>query len=153
MANITTDQIKELRERTGISIAQCKKALEDAGGDMDKALGFLKEAGAAIAEKKSSRELRAGIISAYLHSNGLIGSMVQLHSETDFVAKNPEFKALADEIAMHITAMNPTGIDELLAQPYIKDPSLTIDDLIKSYIQKFGERIEVIRFSRFATNS
>jgi elongation factor Ts len=153
MSNITTDQIKELRERTGISIAQCKKALEDAGGDMDKAVGFLKEAGAAIAEKKSSRELRAGTISAYLHSNGLMGAMVQLHSETDFVSKNPEFKALADEIAMHITAMNPADVEELLAQPYIKDPSLTIDALIKNYVQKFGERIQIVRFSRFATNS
>lgn len=153
MPTITTDQIKELRERTGISIAQCKKALEDAGGDMDKAVGFLKEAGAAIAEKKSSRELKAGTISAYLHSNGLMGAMVQLHSETDFVSKNPEFKTLADDIAMHITAMNPADIDELLAQPYIKDPGLTIDALIKNYVQKFGERIEVIRFSRFATNS
>ena len=120
---------------------------------MDKAVGFLKEAGAAIAEKKSSRELKAGTISAYLHSNGLMGSMVQLHSETDFVSKNPEFKVLADDIAMHITAMNPADIEELLAQPYIKDPSLTIDALIKNYVQKFGERIEVVRFSRFATNS
>ena len=153
MSNITTDQIKELRERTGISIAQCKKALEDAGGDMDKAVEFLKEAGAAIAEKKASRELRSGVIRAYLHSNGLMGAMVQLHSETDFVAKNPEFISLADELAMHITAMNPADIEELLAQPYIKDPSLTIDALIKNFVQKFGERIEIIRFSRFATNS
>ena len=153
MPNITTDQIKELRERTGISIAQCKKALEDAGGDMDKAIGFLKETGAAIAEKKSSRELRAGIIRSYLHSNGLMGTLVQLHTETDFVAKNPDFISLADELAMHITAMNPADMDELLAQPYIKDPSLTIADLVKNYVQKFGERIEIIRFSRFATNS
>lgn len=153
MVTITLEQIKELRERTGISIAQCKKALEDASGDMNKAIEFLKEAGAAIAEKKSDRELRAGVISAYLHSNGLMGSMVQLHSETDFVSKNPEFKFLADEIAMHITAMNPADIEELLAQPYIKDPSLTVDQLVKNYVQKFGERIEVIRFSRFATNS
>jgi elongation factor Ts len=153
MSIISTDLIKELRERTGISIAQCKKALEDASGDLDKALDFLKEAGAAIAEKKASRELRAGVISSYLHNTGNVGALVQLHSETDFVAKNPEFRSLADELAMHITAMNPADLDELLTQPYIKDPSLTIDDLIKRYIQKFGERIEIIRFTRFSTSN
>lgn len=150
MPTITTDQIKELRERTGISIAQCKKALEDAGGDMDKAIGFLKETGASIAEKKSSRELHAGTIASYLHGNGAIGALVQLHSETDFVSKNKDFHALADDLAMHVTAMNPADVTELLAQPFIKDPSLTIDDLVKSYIQKFGERIEIGRFVRFA---
>jgi len=150
MSNITTEQIKELRERTGISIAQCKKALEDAGGDMNKALEFLKEKGAEIAEKKSARELHAGVVTSYLHNNGQVGTLVQLHSETDFVSKNPEFRVLADDIAMHITAMDPADVTELLAQPFIKDPSLTIDDLIKRYVQKFGERIELARFVRFS---
>lgn len=150
MANITTDQIKELRERTGISIAQCKQALENADGDMVKALNFLKEKGAEIAEKKSSRELKAGVVSSYIHNNGTIGALLQIHSETDFVAKNPEFRSLADDIVMHLAAMGPKTLEELLAQPFIKDPSLTIDDLIKSFIQKFGERIEVSNFARLS---
>lgn len=150
MANITTDQIKELRERTGISIAQCKQALENADGDMVKALNFLKEKGAEIAEKKSSRELKAGVVSSYIHNNGTIGALLQIHSETDFVAKNPEFRSLADDIVMHLAAMGPKTVEELLAQPFIKDPSLTIDDLIKSFIQKFGERIEVSNFARLS---
>lgn len=150
---ITTEQIKELRDRTGISIAQCKKALEDAGGDLDKALGFLKEKGAEVAEKKATRELHAGVVSAYVHSNGKMGALVQVHVETDFVAKNEGFKALADDIAMHVAAMNPTDVAELLAQPFVKDPSLTIDDLVKNHIQKFGERIEVAQFARLDTNN
>lgn len=150
---ITTEQIKELRDRTGISIAQCKKALEDAGGDIDKALGFLKEKGAEVAEKKATRELHAGVVSAYVHSNGKMGALAQVHVETDFVAKNEGFKALADDIAMHVAAMNPVDVAELLTQPFVKDPSLTIDDLVKNHIQKFGERIEVAKFARLDTNS
>jgi len=149
---ITTEQIKELRDRTGISVAQCKKALEEGGGDMDKALAILKTQGAAIAEKKSSRVLAAGKVSAYIHSNGNMGTLVEVHSETDFVAKNPEFKILADDLAMHIAAMNPVDSVELLEQPFIKDPSLTIKDLIQNHVQKFGERIEIVRFVRFDTS-
>lgn len=145
---ITTEQIKELRDRTGISIAQCKKALEDAGGDVNKALDFLKAKGAEIADKKATRELHAGLVSAYVHSNGKMGALVQVHVETDFVAKNEGFKALADDLAMHIAAMDPADVTELLAQPFIKDPALTIDDLVKNHIQKFGERIEIARFAR-----
>jgi len=149
MPNITIDQVKELRDRTGISIAQCKKALEDAEGDMTKAMGFLKEKGAEIAGKKADRALRAGAVSAYIHSNGQMGALVQVFSETDFVSKNKDFKTLADDLAMHVAAMNPADLTELLAQPFVKDPSLTIDDLVKSYIQKFGERIEIGHFARF----
>lgn len=150
--SISTEQIKELRERTGISLAQCKKALEEVNGDMTKALETLKAQGAAIADKKSSRALGAGKVSAYIHSNGNMGSLVQIHSETDFVAKNPEFRALADDLAMHVAAMNPADLAEFLEQPFIKDPSLTIKDLVQSYIQKFGERIEIARFVRFDTS-
>jgi len=148
---VTAEQIKELRERTGISIGQCKKALEDAGGDMAKALELLKEKGAEIAEKKASRTLKAGTISAYVHAGGAKAGMVQIHCESDFVAKNPEFKQLADDLAMQIAAMDPKDVAELLTQPCIKDPSLTIDDLIKSYVQKFGERIEIAQIVRFDT--
>ena len=150
---ITIEQIKELRDRTGISIAQCKKALEDAAGDINQALAFLKAKGAEIAEKKSSRELHAGVVSAYVHAGGKLGALVQVHSETDFVAKNNDFKVFADDLAMQIAAMNPANLAELLTQPFIKDPTLTIDDLIKNQIQKFGERIEIARFVRLDTNN
>lgn len=146
---ITTEQIKELRDRTGISIGQCKKALEEAGGDMDKAIEALKSQGASVAAKKSSRTLGASAISAYIHSTGNMGAMVEISSETDFVAKNPEFRGLADELAMHIAACDPADLTDLLAQPYIKDPSVTVDDFVKGFVQKFGERIEIIRFVRF----
>lgn len=148
---ITTEQIKELRERTGISIGQCKQALEEANGDLAKALELLKDKGTEIAEKKASRDLKAGTISAYVHAGGAKAGMAQIYCESDFVAKNPEFRQLADDLAMHITAMDPADVAELLTQPYIKDPGLTIDDLVKSYVQKFGERIEIAKFARFDT--
>jgi len=150
---ITTEQIKELRDRTGISITQCKKALKDATGDINQALAFLKEKGTEIAEKKSSRELRAGVVSAYVHAGGKLGALVQVHSETDFVARNNDFKIFTDDLAMQIAAMNPADIAELLAQPFIKDPALTINDLVKNHIQKFGERIEIARFVRLDANN
>lgn len=148
---ITTEQVKELRDKTGISVMQCKKALEEAGGDMVKAVEALKAKGTEIAMKKSARTMASGAIAAYLHSNGKMGSLVEVHSETDFVANNAEFRQLADDIAMHAAAMDPLDVDELLTQPYIKDPSQTISDLVKGAVQKFGERIEIIRFARFDT--
>lgn len=149
---VTTEQIKELRERTGISIGECKKALEEAGGDMDKALAVLKERGAQVAEKKSSRELKAGAVKAYIHAGGTLGALVEIHSETDFVAKNKDFQTLAEEVAMHVAAMNPKDVVELLEQPFVKDPGMTVNDLVQSYIQKFGERIDVVRFTRYSTS-
>lgn len=103
---ITTEQVKELRDKTGISVMQCKKALEEAGGDMEKAFIILKKKGADVASKKSDRELGAGAVVSYIHS-GTIGAMVLLQSETDFVSKNPEFVALAHDIAMQVSATNP----------------------------------------------
>lgn len=149
---ISTEQIKELRDRTGISIAQCKKALEEAGGDMEKSLAALRAKGAEIADKKSDREIKSGAIGSYVHATGTLGAMLELNSETDFVAKNTEFKSLADDLAMHITACAPTTTEELLAQEFIKDPSQTVDALIKGLTQKFGERILISRFARFDTS-
>ena len=146
---ISATDIKELREQTGISFAQCKKALEESGGDKIKALESLRQQSETIAEKKSSREVKAGVVSAYVHATATLGAMVELNCETDFVAKNPEFVALARDIAMHIAASAPADPTELLAQPFIKDASLTVDALIKSYIQKFGENITLARFVRF----
>lgn len=108
---ITTDDIKKLRDRTGISVMQCKKALEEAKGDGEKALILLRKKGAAVAAKKSDRALGAGAVAAYVHGNGQIGAMAELSSETDFVSKNDEFRALAYDIAMQVAASNP---------PYLK---------------------------------
>src|SRR3989344_151614 len=127
---ITTEQIKKLREETGLSIMQCQKALEAAGGDRDKAIALLKEKGAEIASKKSDRTLGAGVVASYIHAGDSVGAMLELLCETDFVAKNPEFKAVAKEIAMHIAAMHPTDVGELLGQPFIKGAGETIGDLI-----------------------
>lgn len=106
-ASISTDQVKELRDKTGVSVMQCKKALEEAKGDMEKALVILHKKSGEIAAKKGDRTFKAGTVQAYIHSNGTVGAMVELDSETDFVANNDEFKALARDIAMHIAASNP----------------------------------------------
>ncbi|MBI1974637.1 MAG: elongation factor Ts [Candidatus Zambryskibacteria bacterium] len=154
---ITLEQIKELRAETGLSVIQCQKALEEAGelnltgSDlMVKAIEILKAKGAEIAGKKSDRSLGAGTVASYIHSGDTVGVLLELLSETDFVSKNPEFKNVAKEIAMHIAAMNPSTSDELVGQPYIKDPSKTIGDLINNTVQKFGERTEIGRFIRFS---
>lgn len=146
---IDAAKIKTLREQTGISFAQCKEALEFSGGEMEGALAWLKEKGATIAQKKSERELGAGTVSAYIHQ-GVIGTLVELRSETDFVSKNPDFKALADDLAMHVAATDPADVAALMAEPFIKDPSLTIEQVIQGAGQKFGERVELSRFSRLA---
>lgn len=189
---ITTEQIKDLRDKTGISVMQCKKALEEANGDMEKALVILRKKGAEVAAKKGDRVIGAGTIASYVHSNGLVGAMVELSSETDFVANNEEFKKIAHDIAMHITATKPEylkkedispeirqkatevfadevkgkpenikekilegklnsyfGERTLLEQPYIKNPDVTIGGLVEGAIQKFGEKVEISRFSRF----
>ncbi len=191
MAIITTEQIKELRDNTGLSIMQCKKALEEAEGDISKATILLQKKGAGIAAKKADRNLGAGRVVSYVHSTGNIATLVELLCETDFVAKNEEFGALAYNIAMQVAATNPlylkmSDIPEgtrkeaeevfakevegkpaemkakilegklnayfkekvLLEQEYIKNPELTINNLIEAFIQKFGERTEIGRFTR-----
>jgi elongation factor Ts len=147
---ISSEQVKELRERTGISVMECKKALTEASGDMERAIAILQERSAATAGKKSDRELGAGAVSAYVHNSAQVGALVLLLSETDFVSKNEEFVALARDIAMHVSAMQPADKDELLQQPYIKDPSKTIGELLNSATQKFGERVDIGGFYRSA---
>lgn len=149
------DTIKELREETGLSLAQIKKALDEAGGDKEKARAILSQYSTAQAEKKSDREVAAGVISAYVHGTGTTGVLLELGCETDFVAKNEEFVALAKDIAMHVCAMAPEtveGEDEtaLLKQTFIKDPTLTVEGRIQAAIQKFGENIKVTKFTRYS---
>lgn len=147
---ITTEQIKGLREATGLSIMECRQALEEALGDKDKAVVLLQKRGAEIAEKKRSRNLGAGVVVSYIHTGETVGVMLELLCETDFVAKNPEFKSVARDISMHIAAMNPSDIEELLGQPFIKDSGQKISDLLNNTVQKFGERTEVGHFVRFS---
>lgn len=109
---ITTEQIKELRDKTGVSVMQCKKALEEAGGAMDKALIILRKKGSDIASKKSDRTLGSGRVASYVHGNGSVGSLVELRSETDFVSNNEEFYVLAHNIAMQVAASNPLYLKE-----------------------------------------
>lgn len=163
---ITSEQIKALREKTGISVMLCKKALEEAEGDMEKAEIILREKSAEQQAKKADREFGAGVVQAYIHSNGLMGSLIELASETDFVSNNAEFKALALDIAMHVTATSPVFLKEsdadaetqanpefkesvLLNQSFIKNGDLTVQGMLDGAMQKFGERIEIIKFSRF----
>ncbi len=147
---ISAEAVKELRDKTGVSMMECKKALEQAAGDMEKALAILGERAAASAQKKGDRALGAGTVAAYVHAGGQIGALVVLSCETDFVSKNEEFVALARDIAMHISAMRPANKEELMSQQYIKDPSKAIADLISAAVQKFGERTEISGFSCFS---
>lgn len=146
---IQTSEIKRLRDITGSSIALCKQALEGTGGDMEKALDVLKISSREIAEKKVSRSTGAGMIESYIHGSGRVGVLVELRSETDFVAKNESFRILAHNIALQIASMNPEDVLSLLSQPFVKDSSITIEELIKQNSGNFGEKIEVARFSRF----
>jgi len=191
------DQIKALRDETGVAVMQCKKALEEAGGDMEKARMALRKKSGEIAAKKSERTLGSGVVAAYIHGNGSVGAMVELGCETDFVAKNEEFKKLAYDIAMHVAALRPKYLTQaditdeekakakdffveevektmagkpeaikekallgklevyfkemvLVDQPFVKNGDMTIGDLVKGAVQKFGENTEIVRFSRFA---
>lgn len=147
---ISAEQIKELREKTGISVAACKKALEQAGGDVEKAIAALQKDSASIAQKKSDRALGSGVVEAYVHNNKKVGVLVELKSESDFVSGNDEFRVLAKEIAMHVAACGPSDINELLDQAYVKDPGIMVKDLVNRAIQKFGEKIEITRFVRYS---
>ncbi len=190
---ISTEQVKDLRDRTGISVMQCKKALEEANGDVEKALILLKKKGADVAGKKADRVFKAGTIASYVHGAGTVASMVLLRCETDFVARNEEFRDLAYSIAMQIAATKPEYIKMedvteeakisvmkafekdvtgktgdmkekilagkvaayfkervLLEQPYIKNEEQTVSELLSSAIQKFGEKIDIGQYTRFA---
>jgi elongation factor Ts len=190
---ITTELIKALRDKTGVSVMQCKKALEEAGGDIEKATIVLMKKSSEAAVKKEGRELGAGTIAAYIHNTGNVGVMVELMSETDFVANNEEFKKLAYDIAMHIAASSPEFVKKeevseearakvkdalmkevegkpedmkekilagkidsyfservLMEQPFVKNPDLSIQNLVDQAIQKFGEKIIVGKFVRFS---
>ncbi|MDA1189052.1 MAG: translation elongation factor Ts [Chloroflexi bacterium] len=163
----TLDTIKELREATGAGVMDCKRALQEANGDIEKAKDILKEKGMKIAAKKSDRAANEGMVHSYIHSGGRVGALVELNCETDFVARTDDFKALAHGIAMQVAAMSPQYVDEgdipenlkdkadprevtLMQQAFIKDPSLSVQDMVNEAIGKMGENIKVRRFIRFA---
>jgi elongation factor Ts len=193
---ITASMVKELREISGVGMMDCKKALKECDGDMDKAVDYLREKGLAAGAKKAGRIAAEGIVDSYIHLGGKIGVMLELNCETDFVAKTDEFKALAHDIAMHIAAARPTCVSKeevpqadiehekevlraqamnepkpkpaniiekmvegriekyykevcLLEQPFVKDPDMTIADLINTKVAKIGEKITIRRFVRF----
>lgn len=189
----TTEEIKALRDATGVSVMLCKKALDEAGGDMEKAIVILRKIAAAGASKKIERELAAGVAAAYTHAGGQVVGAIVLGCETDFVARNPEFQKIAYDIAMHVAAMRPEFIKReevkesdiakarevfteeaatvkeemrakviegklesyikekvLLDQSFVKNGEITIRQLIESGVQKFGEKIEVVRMERLS---
>lgn len=146
---VSAEAIKALRDETGASVMMIRKALTEAGGDKNRAMDILKQLGSESAAKKESRETNAGKIEAYIHSGAKVGVLLELRSETDFVSRNDDFGVLAHNIAMHIAAMSSSSVDALLAEPYVKDPSKTVGDMIKTASATFGERIEVRQFVRY----
>ena len=161
---ISVELIKDLRSQCGAGVMECRNALMEVAGDVDKALQLLKERGLLKAEKKAGRTTAQGLVEAYIHAGGRIGALVELNCETDFVARTDEFKELAHELAMQIAALSPQYITEeeipegadvepqsacLLQQPYIRDPGKTVRDLIVEAVAKVGENIQVGRFTRF----
>jgi elongation factor Ts len=162
---VTTEAIRQLRDKTGAGIMNCKRALENAEGDQDKAEDILREKGILTASKKAGRDTLQGLVEAYVHNGNRIGVLLELNCETDFVAHTPEFRDLAHNLSMQIAAMTPLYIDKadinpedpsnpekvcLLQQPYIKDPSQLVLDLVNDVVSRVGENIRVKRFTRFA---
>ncbi|WP_457576730.1 translation elongation factor Ts [Desulfomarina sp.] len=195
---ITSKMVKELRDKTAAGMMDCKKALSDTDGDMEKAVDLLRQKGLAVAAKRAGRATSEGVIETYIHAGGNLGVMVELGCETDFVAKNDDFRAFARDIAMHIAAVNPVAITReevpaeivtrekdiyvqqaldsgkpeeivekmvtgkiekflseicLLEQKYVKNPDLTVQDLLNELVGKMGENISIKRFARFQVGS
>lgn len=149
MVKADLQKLKKLRDETAAGVSDVRRALEESGNDYEKALDWLKKHGLEKASKKEGRETSQGIVEAYIHGNSRVGAMVELLCETDFVARTDEFKNLAHELAMQVAAMKPKNVEALLKQEYIRDSSLTIEQLIKSAIGKLGENIAVKKFEVF----
>jgi elongation factor Ts len=161
---ITTEEIKKLREESGAGIMDCRNALKETNGDKAKALEILQKQGLVKAQKSAGRTAKQGLVASYIHSAGRIGALVEVNCETDFVARTAEFQEMAHNIAMQVAAMDPEFVSKdecptgaaidfqnacLLLQPYIKDPTKTVQDLVTELIAKTGENIKISRFARF----
>lgn len=149
MANYSIKDVQKLRQETGARVLDAKKALEEAGGDFQKAKTIVAERGLAIAEKKADRAVSEGYVASYTHATGKIGVLVEVLCETDFVAKNEEFQSMVRDLAMQVAAMNPETVEELLKQDFIKDPSQTVEKMVKALSGKIGEKMVVNRLVRF----
>lgn len=147
---ISLELIKKLREDTGVGVMDARRALEESGGDIQKAQEWLSVHAISQAAKKADRSTGEGIIASYIHQNGKIGVLVKLGCETDFVGRTPDFQQLGKEIAMQVASMGPQNVDELLAQEWIRDPKKTIKNLIEESVAKVGENIKIIEFVRMS---
>ena len=145
---ITAELVKELREKTGAGMMDCKKVLTETDGDMEKAIELLRERGIAKAAKKSSRVAAEGLVAAYVSEDKKVGSVVEVNSETDFVAKNEEFRAFVNDIAKQVATKNPATVEELLSQKYL-DTESTVQEVLTSKIATIGENMSVRRFARY----
>jgi elongation factor Ts len=150
MTKIDPKDVQRLRSESGAGVMDCKRALEETGGDYAKALALIKERGIQSVAKKSERSAKEGVIASYVHANNRVGALVELASETDFVARGEEFQKLAKEIAMQVVAMEPATVDELLEQPYIRDSSKKVKDLVTDVAATTKENVHVRRIQRFA---
>ncbi len=149
MTKIDPKDVQRLRSESGAGVMDCKRALEETGGDYAKALALIKERGIQSVAKKSEREAKEGVIASYVHSNRRVGALVELASETDFVSRGEDFQKLALEIAMQVAAMEPASVDDLLEQPYIRDASKKIKDLVTDVAASTKENVHVRRIQRF----
>lgn len=142
------DAIVRLREETGAGVMDCKRALDDAQGDVEKARLLIFERGAVKAQKKAERKTGSGLLEAYVHNNR-VGVLLEIRCETDFVARTDAFKTLAHDVAMQVASMDPQDVEDLLAQEFIKDGSVTINDVVTRAISSIGENIKIERFCRY----
>ena len=152
MANITSQMVKELREMTQAGMMDCKKALVEADGDMDKAVEWLREKGLAAAAKKAGRIAAEGVVASYITDDAKVGVVVEVNCETDFVAKTDNFINFSKNVAKHIALANPADVDALMAQKFVDDESKTITDLVSDATVSIGEKISIRRFARYETN-
>lgn len=143
------EKLKQLREETGISMMECKKALEQAKGDIKRAKEILRKKGKDFAEKRVQRETGQGIVASYVHNDKRLGCLLDLRCESDFVARADDFQKLAKELCLQIAAMEPDKVADLLAQPWIKDEARSVKELIDEYVAKLGENIKVEKFVRY----
>lgn len=149
MATDKFADINRLRDTTGAGVMECKKVLTETNGDFDAAVKIIRERGLAKVEKRAERDTGAGLVFTYVH-NDRIGVMVEARAETDFVVRSEPFKEFVKNLAMHIAAADPDDLDALLAQPYVRDDSRTVGDLVTELIGRVGENVRVTRFARFA---
>lgn len=149
---VTANLVKELREKTGAGMMDCKKVLTETDGDMEKAIELLRERGIAKAAKKSSRIAAEGLVVAYVSEDGKTGAVVEVNAETDFVAKNEEFKTFANDVAVQVVKENPANVEELLAQKWINDSNKTVSEVLTDKIATIGENMTIRRFVRYTSN-